>query len=392
MATIKNLDARPILDSRGQWTLEVLAKLSNGISACASVPQGKSRGSREARVLPAEKAVANVKNLSRAFGGINPENQAEIDAKLIMLDGTPNKSKLGANAILGISLACARAAAKNKHLPLWRHLRSFLNIKVSKSKKPWLFVNMINGGQHAGNNLDFQEYLVIPKVSSFMESAKLAAKIYHTLEEYLKKHFGRGATGLGDEGGFAPNFKSNTLPFAVLKQIVAKLGLKSKIAFGLDAAASDIKKSKQELQDFYSSLFRNYKLLYLEDAFGEEDFADFAGLLKKTRGKAWIAGDDLTTTNLSRVLEAHDADSMNAIIIKPNQIGTLTEALAVVEQAKKYKWKIIVSHRSGETNDDFIADFAYAVGADGLKLGAPARGERVAKYNRLLEIEREAEK
>ena len=247
---------------------------------------------------------------------------------------------------------------------------------------------MVNGGLHAGNNLDFQEYLVIPKCRTIAESVDVGVKMYHALGDALEKIKGKNAVNLGDEGGFAPNFKDNIEPFQILRSVAKKLHLENKIEFGMDAAATDIKKmSDKKLEEIYVKLVRDYKLVYLEDPFSEKDFLAFAALNLHFKGKIWIAGDDLTTTNVRNMKKAHAEESVNAIIIKPNQIGTVTEALAAVRLAREYGWAVVASHRSGETDDDFIADFAYGVRADGLKLGAPARGERIAKYNRLLEIE-----
>jgi enolase len=253
-------------------------------------------------------------------------------------------------------------------------------------------MNVVNGGLHAGNNLHFQEYLIIPKARTFKESVDIGTAIYHALGMALVKAKGRGAANLGDEGGFAPNFKSDLEPFQMLRAVAKKLKLDKKIDLGIDAAATDIKGlSRLQLNNTYKKLIKEYSPLYIEDPFGENDFKNFATFTAtnttKTKLKLWIAGDDLTTTNTDRMEMAQAKKSVNAIIIKPNQIGTITETLNAVRLARQYKWAVVISHRSGETNDDFIADLAYGVAADGFKLGAPARGERIAKYNRLLEIE-----
>ena len=257
---------------------------------------------------------------------------------------------------------------------------------------PRLFMNVVNGGLHAGNNLHFQEYLIIPRARTFKESIDIGTAVYHALGAALVKAKGRGAANLGDEGGFAPNFKNDLEPFQMLRAVAKRLKLDKKIDFGMDAAATDVKGlSRQQLSNTYKKLIKEYSPLYIEDPFGENDFKNFAAITAanniKNKSKLWIAGDDLTTTNTDRMEMAQAKKSVNAIIIKPNQIGTVTETLNAVRLARQYKWAVVVSHRSGETNDDFIADLAYGVAADGFKLGAPARGERIAKYNRLLEIE-----
>ena len=391
---IRSLEARPILDSRGVWTLETTLTLQDGVRVTASVPQGKSTGSSEARSLPAAVAVRNVNR------GIAPKlqkksfrNQEMFDEYLVKLDHTANKSRLGANAILATSIAFVRANAKANHVPLWKHVREVYGLPVHHSRDlahPRLFINVVNGGLHAGNNLHFQEYLVIPKCRTIKESVDVGLAIYQALGEALARTKGKTATNLGDEGGYAPNFKDDLEPFHILHSVVRKLKLSKKVDLGLDAAATDIKRvNPKALRATYERLIKNYGLTYIEDPFDEEDFLSFAALTMHCGKNAWIVGDDLTTTNIRRMERAHAEGSVNAVIIKPNQIGSVTEALDAVRAARKYGWAVVASHRSGETNDDFIADFAYGVGADGLKLGAPARGERIAKYNRLLEIERE---
>ena len=390
---IRSLSGRPILDSRGQWTVEASIVLANGTRADASVPQGKSTGSSEARALPAPQAVRNIiKTIAPKVHNREFKSQESLDAFLIKLDGTENKTKLGANAILATSVAFLRASAAATHMPLWQHIREIYSVPVNRSRpaRPRLFMNMVNGGLHAGNNLNFQEYLVIPNCNTIKESVEAGTAIYRALGDALVRAKGKSAANLGDEGGYAPDFKDDAEPFRILHAVAKKLKLAKKVDFGMDAAATDIKKvSHKELEKAYPKLVHQYGLMYLEDPFGEEDFLSFAALNMHFQNKIWITGDDLTTTNVHRMEHAHAEGSVNAMIIKPNQIGTVSEALDAVRLARKYDWAVIASHRSGETNDDFIADFAYGVGADGLKLGAPARGERIAKYNRLLEIERE---
>jgi enolase len=396
---VSSLNARPILDSRGQWTVEISLTLQNGVRATASVPQGKSTGATEAHALPAAQAVKNI-NTTIATRIIHKDflDQAAVDEFLVRLDGTPTKSRLGANAILGVSIAFLRATAHTKKIPLWKHIRDVYGIWVDPTATalhPRLFMNVVNGGLHAGNNLHFQEYLIIPHTRTFRESIDIGTAIYHALGSALVRAKGPDASNVGDEGGFAPNFKNDLEPFAMLCAVTKKLKLDKKIDFGIDAAATDIKGlSRIQLNNTYKKLIKEYAPLYIEDPFGENDFKNFAAFTAANVGaganvklKLWIAGDDLTTTNTDRMEMARAKKSVNAVIIKPNQIGTVTETLNAVRLARQYKWAVVVSHRSGETNDDFIADFAYGVAADGFKLGAPARGERVAKYNRLLEIE-----
>ncbi|TSA46317.1 phosphopyruvate hydratase [bacterium] len=390
MGKIKQISASPVLNSRGDWTVQVDLILSDGSRVSASAPQGKSSGSAEAHEVDWKSAIKNINEIiAKEFKGAPLGSQNFVDKRLLALDGTVNKNRLGGNTTLAFSTAYAKASASAKKLPVWKYLRKIFGPKVADSKRPLLFCNLINGGAHADNGLDFQEYLVIPQAASIRESTDIAAKIYLALKKYLSKKYGAGATGVGDEGGFAPVFEGNTKPFEILEKVAKEEKLSKKVCFGMDAAATGIKLSKQELTNFYANIIKRYDLQYLEDPFSENDFQSFAKLSGKFGGKVWIAGDDLTTTNLARMQEAYESKSINSMIIKPNQIGTVSEALAAVRQARKWGWKVVVSHRSGETNDDFIADFAYGVGADGVKLGAPARGERVAKYNRLLEIERE---
>jgi enolase len=391
---IKSLTARPILDSRGQWTVEAALTLKNGVSATASVPQGKSTGASEAHALPVAQAVRNIENkIAPKLRNKEFKDQYVFDMFLCDLDVTPMKSKLGANAILAASVAFLRAEAKAKRIPLWAHIRDIYGLPVKRSARPRLFINVVNGGLHAGNNLHFQEYLLIPNCRTIRESVEVGTTIYHELGLALARSKGKTATSLGDEGGYAPNFKSDFEPFHLMAAAAKRLKLSKKVDFGMDAAATDIKKTHPlELLKLYQKLIKQYGLIYLEDPFGEEDFLSFAALNMHFGHRTWITGDDLTTTNVHRMERAHAEGSVNGVIIKPNQIGSVTEALDAVRAARKYDWAVVCSHRSGETNDDFIADFAYGVGAEGLKLGAPARGERVAKYNRLLEIEAREDK
>ncbi len=392
---IKSLAARTILDSRGQWTVEASLTLAGGESATASVPQGKSTGSSEAIALSAEKAVHAIQRIiAPKLCGSYVARQATLDDLLIKLDGTTQKKKLGANAILATSIAYLRANAMANRIPLWRQINREYGLPVAKLgtlTHPRLFVNVINGGLHAGNNLNFQEYLIIPRGKTLRESVEIATAVYKALGLALAASKGSTAMNIGDEGGYAPNFKDNLEPFRVLVAVIKKMRLEKKVDIGMDAAATAAKLSERKLNNFYETFISRYQPIYLEDPFPEDRFEAFASLSAAyAPGKnrdLWIAGDDLTTTNVRLMERAHQARSVNAVIIKPNQIGTVTESLDAVRAARRYGWRVVASHRSGETNDTFIADFAYGVGADGLKLGAPARGERIAKYNRLLEIE-----
>lgn len=392
---IHSLKARPILDSRGEWTIEATIRFKNGISAVASVPQGKSTGASEAVALPASAAVRKIENvISPALRRSEFRSQEMLDAFLVKLDGTAKKSRLGANSILAVSIAFARAEAVRASIPLWKHVRNISGLEIKSSRDtthPRLFINMINGGLHAGNSLNFQEYLVIPNCKTLRESVEIGTRIYRAVGDMLARTKGQTASNLGDEGGYAPNFKDDNEPLTILRATVRKLRLSKKIDFGIDIAATDMKRLEhKKLEQIYLKLFRHGDFIYLEDPFGEKDFLSFAALTMHFGKSAWVAGDDLTTTNVRLMERAHAEGSVNAVIVKPNQIGTVTEALDAVRAARRYGWAVIASHRSGETNDDFIADFAYGVHADGLKLGAPARGERTAKYNRLLAIEKEA--
>lgn len=391
---IVSLTAHPILDSRGEWTIEVKLVTSDKRQVTASVPQGKSRGSFEAHFVTPNIAVLNVeKVIAPKLKKFDVTRQRDIDSFLKDLDGTPMKSRLGANATLGVSIACLRAGAAVKNMPLWKYVGKLLGTQPSprlrRGEGPRLFVNMINGGLHAGNNLRFQEYLVIPKAETFTEATQNIVKLYKSLKDYLEWSKGKGAINIGDEGGFAPDFADGLEPFEILAKAAKNAGLRGKIDFGLDAAATDAGLSAAKLTETYKAMVRKFNLYYLEDPFGENDFKNFAALRRALPRHMLVAGDDLTVTNLERMETAHDAESVNAIIIKPNQIGTVTESIDAVRKAREWGWAVVVSHRSGETNDDFIADFAVGVRADGFKLGAPARGERIAKYNRLLQIERE---
>jgi enolase len=388
MSAISEVFGRPILDSRGEWTIEVTVVLKSGARTSASVPQGKSIGKHEAKALPPEQALDMLdRRIAPAVRDMEVGNQRALDEMLIELDGSRDKSVLGGNTMLGVSYAFARASAREKDIPLWQYLFETAGIK---SGMPQLYANIINGGLHAGNNLDFQEYIVIPHTRNVSEATNLIVKLYRALRDKLIKEKGPETLCLGDEGGFAGEFKDTIEPFAFIERSATNAGLSDSFSYGIDVAASSTSLSTDKLLALYQRFSVEYPLTYIEDPFGEEDFKDFALLKKKIGNIVTIAGDDLTVTNTERMSLAREHDAVNGVIIKPNQIGTLTETVEAVKLAREYGWKVIVSHRSGTTSDAFIADIAYAFGADGFKLGAPARGERVAKYNRLLEIEEEA--
>lgn len=375
-----------ILDSRGESTLSVTLTFDDNTTETASVPNGKSTGSREAAMYP-EGGITDalLTNVHEALREVSVDTLQNVDSAMIALDGTETKTHVGAALMLGISVATARKLAAREQKPLWKYIAGESG---STPSMPTLFVNLINGGAHAGNNLPFQEYMALIAANDIEKAVSNAVLLRKTLGEILELEKGSGATLIGDEGGYGPDCADPLLPFSYLHQAVEKAGL-TDINYGLDAAATGIGLSNDELTEAYGAMKDQYALSYLEDPFDENDLASHAALTGTLGGTTIIAGDDLTVTNPTRTSEVALANAVNGIIIKPNQIGTLTEAIAAVNAARSHGWKIIASHRSGETNDDWIADFAYGIGAYGFKLGAPVRGERVAKYNRLREIGRE---
>lgn len=389
MSKIAHLSAAVIKDSRGDATIEVTLASDIGHSVKASVPQGKSRGSYEAASIDARFAVKSVEQfIFPAIRGIDPALQEKIDEAMCALDGTPNKSRLGGNAILAVSIGVARLAAAHAGMPLWRYLRNLSGISEGHGF-PRLFVNVINGGLHAKNNLDIQEYLVIPRARRIEDAVLFSKKIYGATKTFFETRE-KGEIPVGDEGGFMPSFKNNEEPFAVLAEVLRRMEATDEADFGIDAAASNIRMEKGALTSLYERLIGTYGLLYIEDPFTEDDFGSFAELQHRFGAKTKIVGDDLTVTNIERMRRAKKHESVNGVIIKPNQVGTVTEAIRAVRLAREWGWQVVVSHRSGETLDDFIADFACGVGADGFKLGAPKPAERMAKYDRLIAIEKEA--
>lgn len=408
MAMITEVYAREILDSRGNPTIEVEVCLEDGSVGRVAVPSGASTGAHEAVELRdgdknrylgkgVTKAVDNVNDvIAEALIGLEATRQVEIDEMLIRLDGTPNKGKLGANAILGVSMAVAKAAAASVGLPLYLYLGG-----VSAQELPVPMMNILNGGQHADNNVDIQEFMIMPVgAASFSEALRMNAEIYHGLKALLNAK-GLG-TGLGDEGGFAPNLKSNEEAIEVILEAVKKAGYKpgEDIMIALDVAASEfykdgkyqmegegLVKTSNQMVDYLAALCEKYPIVSIEDGLAEDDWKGWKALTKKLGAKVQLVGDDLFVTNEERLLEGIKNDTANAILIKVNQIGTLTETFNAIETAKRAGYTCIISHRSGETEDTTLADIAVAVNAGQIKTGAPARTDRVAKYNQLLRIE-----
>lgn len=406
---IIDIRAREVLDSRGNPTVEVEVYLEDGTMASAIVPSGASTGKFEALELRDKdkryqgkgvlKAVKNVnETIAPKIIGMNVYDQVAIDGALIELDGTENKSKLGANAILGVSMAVARAAAESLYLPLYRYLGG-PNAKVL----PVPFMNVINGGKHADNNLDIQEFMIVPAgFNKFSEALRCGAEVFHTLKKIL--HDAGHVTSVGDEGGFAPNLSSNEEAIKVLIEAIEKAGYEpgKDVFIALDCAASSFydaekkrylidgsEKTSEELLDYYRRLVEKYPIISIEDPFDEEDWDAFVKLTAQIGEKVQIVGDDLYVTNIKRLQKGVQLRATNSILIKLNQIGTVTETLDVIEFAKQNHMTCIVSHRSGETEDTFIADLAVGTNSGMIKTGSLSRSERIAKYNRLLRIEEE---
>ena len=417
MVTIKTITAMEILDSRGNPTVETTLTLSDGNAVVASVPSGASVGKYEAvelrdgdlghyNGLGVLKAVANVNEIiGPKLIGLDPVKQGKIDETMLLLDDTPNKSTLGANAILSVSLAVCKAAATAVQLPLYQYISELLGSKLPKTidKMPTPTFNIINGGKHGAGNLDFQEFHIIPaSIKSYHDSLQIGEDIYQKLKLVL---IARNAIhSVGDEGGYAPNLYTNIDALEAVMEAIqtTKFKFGFDVFLGLDIAASNIKKEESyyikdrptalTTADFITyliDLHHEYRLLMLEDPLAEDDWKGWQILTEKIGREVLIVGDDLLVTNPQRLKKAIADKACSAILVKPNQIGTMSETLQVIQIAKANDVKTVVSHRSGETNDTFIADLAVGVTADYVKFGAPARGERVAKYNRLLYIEKE---
>ena len=389
MYEIDDITARIILDSRGEKTIEATIRLSDGSIASASVPQGKSRGSGEAVYVSVEQAMINIKELVLpALKNSLSIMQKEIDRRLKILDGTANKERLGANTILAVSIAVARAAANARGIPLWAHLREMAGVPILESSHPRLFVNLINGGEHAKNKLAFQEYLAIIDGANFTEMIEIQASIWSNLKKMFNDQYG-DALPLGDEGGFAPEISDNLEPFRLIKLAAGELIEDGFVSMGTDVAGVNAKLTVEERDKLFETAMKEYGLIYIEDPYEENDFASFAKMKALYGDKLIVTGDDLTVTNSELMRTAERNKSINGVIIKPNQIGSVSEAMEAVRTANSFGWKVIASHRSGETEDTFIADLAYAVGAFGLKLGVPTQAVRHVKYDRLLEIDKE---
>ena len=410
MSTIGSIKAREILDSRGNPTLEVVVRLSDGTIGRAAVPSGASTGKHEAielrdgdntrfNGLGVLKAVTNVnEHIAAAITGMLATDQAAIDHRLLELDGTANKARLGANAVLGTSLAVAHAAANQLGIPLYRYLGG-----VASYTLPVPMMNILNGGRHAANSTDFQEFMVVPTgASSFSRALQMGAEVYHCLKEVLRdKGFD---TNVGDEGGFAPSLSSNKEAVEVILSAVERAGYKpGKGCFiALDPAASELYRdgqyvlsregislSSNEMVGYYAKWTASYPLISIEDGMAEDDWEGWQLLTQRLGNKIQLVGDDLYVTNVGRLSRGISLKASNSILIKPNQVGTLTETIAAIKMAQEAGWTAVVSHRSGETEDTTIADLAVGLNTGQIKAGAPCRSERTAKYNRLLRIEDE---
>jgi enolase len=411
MSAILDIVAREILDSRGNPTVEVDITLESGFGGRAAIPSGASTGEHEAVELRdgdkrrylgkgVQKAVANVnERIAPELIGMDALDQMAIDQILVDLDGTPTKAVLGANAILGVSLACAKAAAVYLSLPLYRYLGG-----VCAYQLPVPMMNILNGGKHADNNVDLQEFMVVPVgAPSFREALRMGAEVFHHLKAILK---GKGYnTAVGDEGGFAPDLRSNEEALVVIVEAIKQAGCTpgAEVAIALDAAASEFfqggryileaeqkkERSSSEMVAFYEDLINRYPIISIEDGLAEDDWEGWRGLTATLGGKVQIVGDDLFVTNRERLARGIKEKVANSILIKLNQIGTLTETLSAIEMAKKAGYTSVISHRSGETEDTTIADVAVATNVGQIKTGSASRTDRVAKYNQLLRIEEE---
>lgn len=397
MNKIKSVKAREIKDSRGNSTVEVELTTDKG-SFTASCPSGASTGENEAVALPADQAIINVNEIiAPALIGKNSVNQKELDSLMTELDGTEDKSKLGANAVLPASMAICRAGATSRKISLYYYIADMAGLRIQNSgfKMPMPSFNIINGGSHAKNELELQEFMVIPRKKIFVDNLKIGSDIFNKLTEILKQQ--GGLPEMGDEGGYAPQISRAEQALFLIKNAI---GSQREVGIAIDCAASEFYRdgkyeverekylSRSELVEFYKDLVSRFPIISIEDPFAEEDWEGFKDLRQEIPGIIIIA-DDLTTTNIKRIKEAESRNAANGIIIKPNQIGTVSETIDAVNLAKSYGWKIMVSHRSGETMDNFIADLAVGVGADFIKSGAYTKDVRMVKYDRLLEIERE---
>ena len=409
---IKRIIAREILDSRGNPTVETTVTLVNGISGKATVPSGASTGTREALELRdggkryagkgVLKAIKNVnEKIAKAVVGMEIDKIQEIDAKMIKLDGTKNKSRLGANAILSVSLACARAGAQNVKMPLYKYVRQVYKIKEKSFVLPQPIMNILNGGVHADSGLAIQEFMIIPQAKLISEKIRVGAEIFQNLKNILKKQ--NYTTSVGDEGGFAPHLKNNEEAIKIILSAIKQAGYKpgKDVFLGMDVAASEFfennkynfEKNKKFTSDqmivVYEKWLKKYPLILVEDGLSEQDWPGWKILTAKLDDKLILVGDDIFVTNPEIFSKGIEQGIGNAILIKVNQIGSLSETMETIALAKETGYKTVISHRSGETADTFIADLAVAVNADMIKTGSLSRSERVEKYNRLMEIESE---
>jgi len=418
MSKIKTVRAREILDSRGNPTVEVDITTDDGLFR-AAVPSGASTGIHEALELRdgdkarylgkgVLKAVDNVnKKIAPKIIGKNPEQQKEIDELLLKLDGTENKASLGANAILAVSMAVCKAGAGAKKIPLYAHIAQLAGNK--KLVLPVPSFNVINGGSHAGNKLAMQEFMILPVgAKNFSEAMRMGAETYHSLKKVIKAKYGQDAVNVGDEGGFAPNIQDNKEGLELLKEAIKQAGYEGKIRIGMDVAASEFYKEGKYDLDFknpksdkkqwksgdqmvalYEEFVKGYGLVSIEDPFDQDDWETYTKLTGKIGKTVQIVGDDLLVTNPKRIKTAIEKKACNALLLKVNQIGSVTESINACNDARKAGWGVMVSHRSGETEDAFIADLVVGLGTGQIKTGAPCRSERLAKYNQLLRIEEE---
>jgi len=417
-STISAVHARQIIDSRGNPTVEVDVTTKDGVFR-ASVPSGASTGHYEAVELRdggaafLGKGVLNaVKNvnatIAKAVHGLDVIKQREVDQRMLELDGTPNKAKLGANAILGVSLAVAKAAAGAKKVPLYRHFGDLAG--NSNFTLPVPSFNVINGGKHAGNKLAFQEFMILPLgAATFAEAMRMGCEVYHHLRMVIKKKYGQDATNVGDEGGFAPSIQSTREGLELLNEAIHRAGYPDKVSIGMDVASSEFytKEGRYDL-DFknphndgsqrltgdqliamYEQLIHDFHIVSIEDPFDQDDWSNYTSFTAKVGEKVQIVGDDLLVTNVSRIKEASKKKACNALLLKVNQIGTVTESIDAVKMSKQNGWGVMTSHRSGETEDNYIADLAVGLCTGQIKTGAPCRSERLAKLNQLIRIEEE---